>query len=91
MCNSYTMVLRDYRSIIPMLPWYNILYHSYSSDWLEEIVVEKFFDYNNKSDNTFKLLHRTLDYLFHQLYSNGVGRQIKYYRERTNKSFGVVV
>ena len=45
MCNSYTMVLRDYRSIIPMLPWYNILYHSYSSDWLEEIVVEKFFDY----------------------------------------------
>ena len=31
--SSYTMVLRDYHSIIPMLPWYNyfILYLQYGA------------------------------------------------------------
>ena len=31
-----------------------------------------------KSDSNFKDLHRTLDSLFHQLHSDGIGRQVKH-------------
>ena len=60
------------------------LSHSLLSGLLRHMGEMKFNcpNFLEKSDSNFEDLHGTLDSLFHQLHSDGIGRQVKHARGR---------